>query len=338
MNYPLSRTLLLLVVVMFFMLSACEKDTILPQHESTTENLEPAPKNYMVFEDQEAFMKMISKPVSEIIAIQAELFVDDSFTSYKDHFASIEKELADLELSEDLPKSIRGIEEQFGIRIEEDPEGGKVIIPAVRSLRLAAIANEHGVYKIGNDFIQLAYDQSYTVAAAAVADHTDLSTSPGVHTTALYENNHSSKTVTHECIRNYFFGGKEHRLRVQWAVDYLNVSFPVPGQPPVVIPVTDISVLIRHQKRGVFGIWFANQEDRIWTDGRITHITESNAGNSTDFFNIDHEAFNSSSLFIDIFLGPRITNIPNQDWIISPSWALHSSRDDGTANGCFIQN
>ncbi len=337
MNYPFTRAILLLVIAMFFMLSACEKDTVVLQNESTSEFSEAAPKNFMVFENMKALMDMLSKPVAEIKAIQSELFIDGSFNSYSNHFASIEKELALLEASDQLPKSIREIEKQFDIRIEADPNGGNVVIPAVQSLRLGAIANQDGIYQVGDALVQLSYDLSYNVEAANVLDVTDLSTSPGVQTNALYENTSTSKAITHECIRNYFHDGKEHRLRVQWGVDYINVPIPLVS-PPVAVPVTNIDILIRHQKRGIFGIWFANEEDRIWTDGGVTHLVQSPSGNSTRFFSIDEQAFNSSSLGFDVFLGSRETNIAPQDWILSPSWALHSSRDHRTSVNCFIVN
>jgi hypothetical protein len=338
MTYPLPRAILFLVVAMFFMLSACEKDTAVFPNESTSEFLEAAPKNLMVFENQKALMDMFSKPVTEIKAIQSELFVDGSFTSYGDHFASIEEELALLEVSGRLPKSIEDIEEQFDVRIEEDPDGGKMIVPAVESPGLAAIANEYGIYQVGDALVQISYDLFYSVDSAAVSDFTDLSTSPGVQIASLHEGSQNSllKSQVHECTRNYLHDGKEHRLRVQWFVDPRNI--PVPGVSGVAIPAIEIFVQIRHQKRGFLGMWFANSEDRIWSDGRITHLVQSNNGNSTQPFTIDRESFNSSSLNIDVFRGARITDISPQDWILSPSWALHSSRDGGTSVNCMIVN
>lgn len=337
MNYTLHpRATLFLVLALFFGFSACEKETFTPENEPAAVLPVNTAKDYMVFENTKAFMDMLSKPVEEIRTVQAEKFAGTSFTSYSQHFAAIEEELARLEALEQLPKSVGDIEKQFGVRIEDDSQGGKIVVPAVQSLRLAAITNENGVYQLGDALVQITYDQYYVAKVVDVVDFTDLSTTPGVRTEALYANTPDKvRFVTHECVENYFHNGQEHRIKSEWGVEYND--FPAPNGGTVTGVAIDVR--IKHQKRGIFGIWFANSEQRIWSDGGITHLDQIGPGVTiTNFFSIDHESFNSSSLNIDIFGGEMVTDIPAEDWIISPSWALHSSRDVGTYINCFIEN
>lgn len=325
---------MLLLLPLLFILSGCQKDKLVLDNNSDLATTEVVVPKVMVFESGKAFMDMLSKPVEEVRAIQSQLFSGESFTSYDEHFSKIEDELSRLEESGELPETIREIEEQFGVRFE-DEDGGKIIVPAVKSPGLAAIANENGLYQIGDTLIQIAYDVAYMAKISEVVDFTDLSTSSNVQTINLYERTAGTKAaVVHECIRNYAYNGKAHRLRVQWLVDYINV--PIYG---VVIPVTEIYISVRHQKRGFLGAWFANKEQRIWAFGRVTHLTQSTSGNSTASFNVDHEALNSSSLSIRVHLGRRTANISFKNWILNPSFAIHSSRDAGSGPwSCTIVN
>lgn len=327
----------LLLSPLLFVLSGCQKDNIAIGNNNDLATTEVVVPKVMVFESGKAFMDMFSKSLEEIQAIQSELFAGESFTSYAKHFSEVETELSLLEESDQLPATIREIEEQFGVRFEEDEDGGQEIVPAVKSPGLAAIANENGLYQIGDTLIQIVYDIAYMAKISEITDFIDLSSSPNVQTINLYERAAGAKAVTHECVRNYTFSRKDHRLRVQWEVEYINV--PIPGISNAAVPVTEIYINVRHQKRGFLGAWFANNEQRIWAVGTVTHLAQSNTGNSTVFFNVNHESLNSSNLFIRVHLGERTANIPVQNWILDPSSVVHSSRDAGSGPwSCTIVN
>ncbi|MEL6659751.1 MAG: hypothetical protein AAFP77_10315 [Bacteroidota bacterium] len=320
------------VLLACLMISSCEKDQSLLQSDVTIED-QDHPQNLMIFNDAKEFLELYKKPISEIKALQSELFDEKEFTSYMNHFNSIEEELAQLEISGQLPSSVKEIEEQFDIKIVDDPQGGKVIIPAVKSPGLAVIANEYGIYQVGETLVQISYDLAYTLPLSSVIDFTDISQTPGVTVTALFDETQNTKVTIHECIDTYFHDGTEHRLRAEWFVNYTNVPLPPAN---VAVPVTEIGILVRHQKRGFLGIWFGNKEDRIRADGRMTHIVQEESGSSNEIFDIDHDVFNSSRLFIDIFRGARLVNIAPNDWIVRPSWCEHASVDAGTSANCFI--
>jgi hypothetical protein len=136
-----------------------------------------------------------------------------------------------------------------------------------------------------------------------------------------------AKKVEEFCARNYFANGEEHRLRTFW----YSQEYKLGG-----VDIIEIWIEIKHQKRGIFNIWFANEEDRIWTDGRVRHL-DGGEGSNVITFPVDHDDFNVSKLIVDVHAAGRDYPLMDPDsWIVPTSWALHSSRDGGTSVNCQI--
>lgn len=242
----------------------------------------------------------------------------------------IEAKLAALELAGNLPKTTSEIELQFGVALVGDDEDGLSIEPKIKAPRLANIANEYGVFQIGEKVYQVSNDKVFWALEENIDNFTDLSTALNVAEDQFTDSNRELKKprkLEGLCTRNYFVNGREHRLKPRWYSQEYKAGK---------VDFIEIWIEIKHQKRGFLNAWYANQEDRIWTDGSIRHYN-GGAGSNIETFTVDHDDFNVSKLIVDVHAAGRDYPLQSpSSWIVSTSWALHSTRDGGTSANCTI--
>lgn len=139
----------------------------------------------------DAFVEALSIPAEEFVA-EDYLAGEGDFVSYNDHIQQMERALEVFELEGPGDISIYQIADKFDMVVSVDESGDFELFEAIQVPRLARIANQHGVYQIGNTVRQYKGSKSYTAAFENVKDFTDLSTALNVEISTS-----GSATVSH---------------------------------------------------------------------------------------------------------------------------------------------
>lgn len=319
MRFSLLLCLLLAGTLNLF--TSCEKEEVQP---NLNESTQPA---HLVFTSSKDLRATLSVPIRELTRPNIHPNSNTPFVSYRDAFKDTEKELAGRNDANTLPSSLEEIESQFNVNVVADEDEGYSFEPIVRMPRLSNLLNEYRVLQIGDDVIQYDRTEKISVPYSDVVDFKNLRTSPGAKIEQrddVVTIQKAERLIEGICTDNYRYDGKDHRLKPRWySQEYKEGS----------VGVVEIWVEIKHQKKGAFGAWYANEEDEIRAVGTIRHYANINEPVVVVPTNIVH--FNTSDLTFDIHGGGTGSQDPTY-WILSNSSLYHSSKDGGASANCTI--
>lgn len=220
-------------------------------------------------------------------------------------------------------KSVADFTEKFAVLIKSDEVGEREVVPAVQSYNMQLLTNMHGVLQVGDKIIQIKDDWKYTASIEHVSDFTDITQVHKVKKERLnIQSFEKVKELEGLCTVNYVYGGSDHRLKPRWYKE----QFSTGG-----MQFMNWIIEIKHQKKGAFGIWYANAEDEIGYSGDFVLAT-SGFGDTLSFSS-SHTVFNTSQLNRNIHTGPYSNADPGQPEMgfLSGSEADHWSEDAGVS-------
>ena len=313
--------LCLLLAGAFNLFTSCEKEEVQP---ILNENTQPA---HLVFNNSKELRATLSVPISKLTRPSIHPNSSTPFTSYRDAFKDTEKELARRNEANTLPSSLEEVEEKFDVVVTPDDVEGYTFEPIVRMPRLSNLLNEYRIFQVGDNVIQYNETETVTVPYLDVVDFKDLRTSPGAKVEQredVVSLQKAARLLEGICNDEYRYDGKDHRLKPRW----YSQEYTEGG-----VGVVEIWIEIKHQKKGAFGAWYANEEDEIRAVGTIRHY--ANINEPIVVASINSVAYNTNSVDFDIHYGGQGSQDPTY-WILSNSSVYHSSKDGGSSSGCTI--
>lgn len=255
----------------------------------------------------------------------------NGFTSYENHFSSVEDELSEMDLAGTLPSSIDEIAKDYPVKVVATQDGYD-IEPIIPSILVRHIANEHGVVQIGQNVYQYSDDKVVVVPYDEVVDFTDLRQSNKFKEEIYIETENGLETSKRRleglATDNYTRSGDDHRLKARWySRDKVKIGS---------IYFSEVFIEAKHQRKGSFGIWYGNREDEIRFSGSMRCYIDEDTPNR--FYFVNRRKTNTKSFTFWVQEEPRSypldDNKPDDgDWVRTGSSVRHTTRDDGPIRG-----